>query len=194
MLGESVIKYLLLLLLCVSLSCYAASPTVYIGNDVGESSGTGFLIDSKGDILTAEHVVSGADVVTVIYNQKEYIGVITKRNESLDIALVHIFATTPNFYRLETTVYQPYKVAGFVMYHRDVRQTGFTGNIDGEYLELFGKICHGHSGSPIISTRTGKVMGMADAVFTDSMVDEQCGSIGIAVSSETLLNFLYGNM
>src|SRR3954447_17923425 len=33
----------------------------------GDGEGTGFVIDAKGDIVTNQHVVAGADTVTVLF-------------------------------------------------------------------------------------------------------------------------------
>ena len=59
----------------------------------GDYSGTGFFIDRRGYIATAEHVVSGkenVEVITVFSNPNSIPARVVKRNQKLDIAILKI--------------------------------------------------------------------------------------------------------
>jgi S1-C subfamily serine protease len=55
-----------------------------------ESVGTGFLIDTNGDIATNEHVVSGMKTVSVSFNGKTVTGTVVGTDPLDDLAVVHI--------------------------------------------------------------------------------------------------------
>jgi S1-C subfamily serine protease len=58
----------------------------------GTSTGSGFVIDESGDILTNAHVVEGATKVTVDLGDKTYDAKIVGRDTSSDIALLKVGA------------------------------------------------------------------------------------------------------
>jgi S1-C subfamily serine protease len=58
----------------------------------GEATGSGFVIDKNGDILTNAHVVAGATKVTVDLGSKTYDAKIVGRDTSSDVALLKIKA------------------------------------------------------------------------------------------------------
>jgi S1-C subfamily serine protease len=58
----------------------------------GTSTGSGFVIDESGDILTNAHVVEGATKVTVDLGSKTYTAKIVGRDTSSDVALLKISA------------------------------------------------------------------------------------------------------
>jgi S1-C subfamily serine protease len=58
----------------------------------GTSTGSGFVIDESGDILTNAHVVEGATKVTVDLGSKTYDAKIEGRDTSSDVALLKIGA------------------------------------------------------------------------------------------------------
>jgi S1-C subfamily serine protease len=55
-----------------------------------ESVGTGFLIDTNGDIATNEHVVSGMKTVSVSFGGKTVTGTVVGTDPLDDLAIVHI--------------------------------------------------------------------------------------------------------
>jgi S1-C subfamily serine protease len=58
----------------------------------GTSTGSGFVIDQSGDVLTNAHVVEGATKVTVDLGDKSYDAKIVGRDPSSDVALLKINA------------------------------------------------------------------------------------------------------
>jgi S1-C subfamily serine protease len=59
----------------------------------GEATGSGFVIDKSGDILTNAHVVENASKVTVDLGSKTYDAKIVGRDTSADVALLKINAS-----------------------------------------------------------------------------------------------------
>lgn len=60
----------------------------------GESSGSGFVINKKGYIVTNAHVVAGATKVTVSFSdEKEYAAKIIGQDTSTDLAVLQVDAT-----------------------------------------------------------------------------------------------------
>ncbi|MZH02085.1 MAG: hypothetical protein F3745_01415, partial [Nitrospinae bacterium] len=64
-------------------------------------TGTGFIIDQEGYILTNNHVVEGADIIKVtLQNEKEYEAKLVGSDPKTDIALIKIVQNpgeTPSF-------------------------------------------------------------------------------------------------
>jgi S1-C subfamily serine protease len=67
----------------------------------GTSTGSGFVIDESGDILTNAHVVEGATKVTVDLGDKSYDAKIVGRDPSSDVALLKIGADKKALHPLE---------------------------------------------------------------------------------------------
>jgi S1-C subfamily serine protease len=66
----------------------------------GTSTGSGFVIDESGDILTNAHVVEGATKVTVDLGDKTYDAKIVGRDTSSDIALLKVNADKSSLHPL----------------------------------------------------------------------------------------------
>jgi S1-C subfamily serine protease len=57
----------------------------------GEATGSGFLIDKSGNILTNAHVIEGATKITVSFGDKETVGAkVVGRDVSNDLALIKV--------------------------------------------------------------------------------------------------------
>jgi S1-C subfamily serine protease len=67
----------------------------------GTSTGSGFVIDESGDVLTNAHVVEGATKVTVDLGDKSYDAKIVGRDPSSDVALLKINADKKALHPLE---------------------------------------------------------------------------------------------
>jgi S1-C subfamily serine protease len=67
----------------------------------GTSTGSGFVIDESGDVLTNAHVVEGATKVTVDLGEKSYDAKIVGRDPSSDVALLKINADQKALHPLE---------------------------------------------------------------------------------------------
>ncbi len=67
----------------------------------GTATGSGFVIDDNGDILTNAHVVEGATKVTVNLGDKSYDAKILGRDTSSDVALLKVNADKSALHPLE---------------------------------------------------------------------------------------------
>jgi len=67
----------------------------------GTATGSGFVIDDSGDILTNAHVVEGATKVTVDLGDKSYDAKIVGRDPSSDVALLKVSASKSDLHPLQ---------------------------------------------------------------------------------------------
>src|SRR5690242_17255525 len=67
----------------------------------GTSTGSGFVIDQNGDILTNAHVVEGATKVTADLGDKSYDAKIVGRDPSSDVALLKVSASQKDLHPLQ---------------------------------------------------------------------------------------------
>jgi serine protease Do len=154
------------------------------------SLGSGFIIDTQGYVVTNNHVIEGADEITVILqNGKRYEATIVGRDKKTDMALLKIEATEKltavafgdsskarvgdwviaigNPLGLGGTV-----TAGIISARgRDIR----SGPYD-DYFQTDAPINRGNSGGPLFDTK-GAVIGINTAILSPSG-----GSIGIGFS------------
>lgn len=168
-------------------------PVVRINHDFVQ--GTGFLVNNHGLIVTARHVVDDSErgiipYVYVMYNGKIYKGTTIAVDEQSDVALISISEYTPEYYELEEGAYKPFVLYGFPEDLNNRREYGLSGAIEDDRLELTGKICHGHSGGPVIDRLTNKVIGLTDFMLNNDD-NASCGMVGGAINSREILRFIH---
>jgi S1-C subfamily serine protease len=172
----------------------------------GEATGSGFVIDKDGTILTNAHVVSGATKVTVQFADKHVVDAhILGRDESTDLAVLKVDAErselTPltlgssrgvqvgdptiaigNPFGLERTL-----TTGVVSAtKRTIRApNGF--EIDG-VIQTDAAINPGNSGGPLLDA-TGRVIGINSQIETGGSGNGNIG-IGFAVPIDTAKQLL----
>jgi serine protease Do len=151
------------------------------------SMGSGFLIDAAGYIVTNNHVVSEADVVTVrMQDEREFKAEIIGRDEKTDLALIKIESSEPLPYlrwgdsgqlRIGDWVIaigNPFGLGGSVTAgilsarHRNIN----AGPYD-DFLQTDASINRGNSGGPMFNM-DGEVIGISTAIFSPTG-----GSVGI---------------
>lgn len=142
--------------------------------------GTGFIVSSKGYIVTNNHVIEGADEIVVkTSNGKEYKATLMGADAKLDVALLKIKAkhlhaaklgnsdamrvgdwviAIGNPFGLEQTV-----TAGIVSARGRVIGSG---PYD-DYIQTDAAINPGNSGGPLFNTK-GEVVGINAAIYTKS--------------------------
>ena len=64
--------------------------TIYCTFAQGEGMGSGVIYDTEGNIITNNHVVDGAESISVNYNGKSYDATLVGTDPSSDIAVVHV--------------------------------------------------------------------------------------------------------
>ncbi len=155
-----------------------------------QSLGSGFIIDASGYVVTNNHVIDGADEVTVILQDNTTLKAqVVGRDESGDIALLKVKSDKPlptvdfgdsgqsrvgdwvlaigNPFGLGGTV-----TAGIVSARgRDIHQ----GQYD-DFIQTDAAINRGNSGGPLFNM-DGQVIGINTAIFSPTG-----GSIGIGFS------------
>jgi serine protease Do len=157
-----------------------------------QSLGSGFIIDGSGLVVTNNHVIEGADEVSVILQDNTTLKAeIVGRDETGDIALLRVKADKPlptvefgdsdasrvgdwvlaigNPFGLGGTV-----TAGIVSARsRDIRQGPYD-----DFIQTDAAINRGNSGGPLFNM-DGKVIGINTAIFSPG---SSGGSIGIGFS------------
>jgi len=152
------------LALALALPVYAGELTTQVG------SGTGFVVSPDGYILTNEHVIHGAESVSVTVNGTNYIASVVKANEAKDLALLKVDGrnlpvlaiATSSHVSVGDTVYAlgcPRGICG-TLSTGTVANLGivFT-NLDVALIMLDLTLTHGNSGGPLLNAQ-GEVIGV----------------------------------
>jgi putative serine protease PepD len=166
------------------------------GSQKQEAEGTGFEIDSKGDILTAEHVVANATSIKVEFeNGSTAKATLVGSDKSSDTAVIHVDVSASQLHPLalgDSSSVQPGEsvvaigspfglaetmTAGIVSAtNRTITApSGFS--ITGA-IQTDAAINHGNSGGPLIDAETNTVIGINDQIESDT--NDNAG-IGFAV-------------
>ena len=167
----------------------------------GEASGSGFVIDKTGTILTNAHVVNGATKVTVQFEDKQSVDAkVLGKDESTDLALLQVdpagLKLVPlalgtsrtvqvgdpaiaigNPFGLERTL-----TTGVISAVKRTIQAPNSFEID-DVLQTDAPINPGNSGGPLIDA-TGKVIGINSQIATGNGGNGSVG-IGFAVPIDT---------
>jgi putative serine protease PepD len=169
------------------------------GGQTQQAQGSGFVYDSEGRIITNEHVVDGAQSVSVkFWNGKSYDATVVGTDPSTDLAVLDVDAPASVLsplplgdsdkvqvgntvvaigspFGLEQTV-----TAGIVSaLHRQMTSpNNFT--IDNS-IQTDAAINHGNSGGPLINS-SGDVIGVNAQIASDSGGNE---GVGFAIPSNT---------
>jgi len=168
----------------------------------GEATGSGFVVDQAGTILTNAHVVNGATKVTVQFQNKESVDAkVLGKDESTDLALLKVdpagLRLTPltlgsskgvqvgdpaiaigNPFGLERTL-----TTGVISAVQRTIQAPNNFQID-DVLQTDAPINPGNSGGPLIDA-TGKVIGINSQIATGGSASQGSVGIGFAVPIDT---------
>lgn len=149
-------------------------------------AGSGFIIDEAGYIVTNNHVVEGADAVTVrLSDDREFEATVVGTDDKTDLALLKIDADelvatelgdsdTSRVGDWVVAIGNPFGLGGTATVGivsargRDIR----SGPYD-DYLQIDAPINRGNSGGPVFNT-DGEVVGVNTAIFSPNG-----GSVGI---------------
>jgi putative serine protease PepD len=168
----------------------------------GEATGSGFVLDKAGTILTNAHVVNGATKVTVQFEDKQSVDAkVLGKDESTDLALLRVapagLRLTPlplgsskgvqvgdpaiaigNPFGLERTL-----TTGVISAVKRTIQAPNSFQID-DVLQTDAPINPGNSGGPLIDA-TGKVIGINSQIATGGSAGSGSVGIGFAVPIDT---------
>ena len=165
----------------------------------GSGSGSGFIVDEDGLVVTNEHVVDGARSVRVwLTNGRSYEGDVLERDETADLALVQIggggsfdgmLVGDPDRVRVGDDVL----ALGFPLADRigtDLTVTrgiiSSTRTVNGvELLQTDAAVNPGNSGGPLVN-RDGEVIGVNTSRIEETDSGRPVDNIGFAVSVSEL--------
>jgi putative serine protease PepD len=161
------------------------------------ATGTGFVVDAKGDIVTAAHVVDGATSVTVkLQDGTTRKATVLGKDDATDIAVIRIDPAGLTLHPLALGSSSSLHVGASVAaigdpfgYDRSL-STGIVSGVDrtiqapngftvAHAIQTDAAINPGNSGGPILDAN-GKVVGIADQIATDGNVEQSSG-VGFAV-------------
>ncbi len=156
--------------------------------------GSGFIIDKNGYIVTNNHVINGADQITVsLTDGRKFKAQLVGADEKTDLALLKIEAEKPlpavKFGRSDTmrvgdwvvTIGNPFGLGQTVTTgivsarHRNIGAGPFD-----DFLQIDAPINKGNSGGPAFNLR-GEVIGVNTAIFSPSG-----GNVGIGFAIPSL--------
>jgi putative serine protease PepD len=164
------------------------------------SQGSGFVYDAKGHIITNQHVVDGADSITVTFwNGKTYSAHLVGSDASTDTAVIKVDAPASALHPLALADSNAVQVGDGVVaigspfgleetvttgivsaLHRQMTSpNNFT--ID-DSIQTDAAINHGNSGGPLLNVQ-GKVIGITSQIESDSGGND---GVGFAVPSNTV--------
>jgi S1-C subfamily serine protease len=163
--------------------------------------GSGFVVNTKGDIVTNDHVVQGGKKIRVGFsNGGSYPATIVGTDVSSDIAVVHVQAPVTALHPLAfgdsaaVEVGDPVYAIGNPLGLDRTMTSGITSAIGRDIKSPNGQtipsaiqtdaaINHGNSGGPLIN-RYGRVVGINDQIASASATGGSIG-LGFAISSDT---------
>ena len=169
----------------------------------GTATGSGFLIDKDGDVVTNNHVVEGAQNITVKLGTSEtaYDATVIGSDASTDLALLRIDAPAEQLHPLElgdsdrldvgdpvVAIGNPFGLNSTVTtgivsaLQREIQSTN--GYSISEVVQTDAAINPGNSGGPLINTE-GQVVGVNSQIATGGSGTGNVG-IGFAIPSSTV--------
>jgi putative serine protease PepD len=170
------------------------------GSQTQKAQGSGFVYDAQGDIVTNQHVVDGAESVSVkFWNGKTYSAHVVGTDASTDLAVVKVDAPSSMLHPLSlgdsgslqvgdgvVAIGSPFGLeetvtSGIVSaLHRQM--TSPSGFAIPDSIQTDAAINHGNSGGPLLDTR-GNVVGVTAQIESDSGGND---GVGFAIPSSTV--------
>jgi putative serine protease PepD len=169
----------------------------------GSGIGSGVVLSADGKILTNNHVISGAQQISVTTNDgKEYAATVVGADPNSDLAVLKLTGAsglTPATFGDSSTVavgdqvvaigspegLQGTVTSGIVSaLDRTVNIAGETRRSAGtsyQAIQTDASINPGNSGGPLLNS-AGQVIGVNSAIYSPSTGSDQAGSVGIGFS------------
>jgi putative serine protease PepD len=184
----------------VEITVSTTSPTPFGGGQQAEAQGSGFVSDNAGHVITNEHVVEGANSISVrFWNGAAYKATLVGTDPSTDVAVIKVDAPASMLHPLElgnssalqvgqavVAIGSPYGLeetvtAGIVSaLHREMTAPNdFT---IADSIQTDAAINHGNSGGPLLNL-AGQVVGINAQIKSDS---NDSNGLGFAIPSNTV--------
>jgi len=178
----------------------SASQSPTGGTGSASAEGTGWVYDTKGDLVTNEHVVDGATSVTVKFSDgSTYKGTIVGTDIATDLAVVHVDAPQSKLVPLklgdssDAQIGDPVIAIGNPFGLDGTVTSGIVSAVDREIaspnetpiegaIQTDAAINHGNSGGPLLDL-DGRVIGITAQIQSDSGGNE---GVGFAIPSDTV--------
>jgi len=168
----------------------------------GQAQGSGFVYDTKGNIVTNDHVVDSASSITVAFpDGSTYPAKLVGNDASTDLAVIKVNAPASKLHPLTlgdssqlsvgdsvVAIGAPFGLAETVTsgivsaLHRQM--TSPNGFAIADSIQTDAAINHGNSGGPLLDS-SGHVIGVNTQIKSDSGGNE---GVGFAVPSATIRN------
>ena len=171
---------------------------VSIRRDDG-GSGSGFIVDASGLIVTNNHVVSDAGTLTVVLDDgREFEGTVVGRDMVRDIAVVQITVPDEELPVLPLaevglpTLGQSVVTMGYPLGSTDLNITqGLVSSLKSDpgrniqWVQTDAAVNPGNSGGPMVNLQ-GEVVGIITAKFVDTAIE----GVGFAISASTIRTYI----
>jgi putative serine protease PepD len=168
------------------------------GSQKQEAEGTGFEIDTSGNILTAEHVVSGAQSIKVTFQDGSTAKAsLVGSDKTTDTAVIHVDEPASKLHPLtlgNSSSVEPGQSVAAIGSPFSLQETMTAGIVSATgrqitapnnftisgAIQTDAAINHGNSGGPLIDTATNTVIGINDQILNAGDSNDNAG-VGFAV-------------
>jgi len=169
----------------------ARNAVVRIQTDLG--SGSGFIVDPSGLVLTANHVITDAEEITVYLDDgTSYTATVKGRDLIHDLAVIMIEAAELPYLELgdlsQVELGQQVVVLGYPLDEEEITITGgfvsaikFDSGRNIDWVQTDSAINPGNSGAPLLN-----LQGQAIGVVTTKLVGFAIEGVGFAISAKTV--------
>jgi len=190
----------------ITVTSTANSGGLFGGTQQTQGEGAGVVYDTKGDILTDEHVVSGATSVTVTFEDGHKVGAkVVGTDPSTDVAVIHVNAPASELHPIAfadsssaqvgdpvVAIGSPFSLPETVT-QGIVSAVGRSITAPNNYtitgaIQTDAAINPGNSGGPLLDG-SGRVLGLSDQIETSNTTPTGEGSssgVGFAIPSNTV--------
>ncbi len=166
----------------------------------GMATGTGFVVNANGYIMTCAHVVEGGTKIEVDLGSQTYAARVVESNPQRDLALIQISARNLPVLPLgdssRVELAQQVRLVGYPL--SDVLGTsvkvtqgsvaGFIDRKKGRMIQVDASMNPGNSGGPLVNDR-GEAIGVASAGYFGSDIAE----VGLAIPASDVDDMLRKN-
>ncbi len=184
----------------ITVDSSSSSPFGFGGTQQTQAEGSGFVYDAQGDIVTNQHVISGATSITVkLWNGRTYPGHLVGSDSSTDLAVVKISAPASMLHPLSlgnsdaVQVGDPVVAIGSPFGLSETVTSGIVSalhrSIDspnnftiGDSIQTDAPINHGNSGGPLLNA-AAQVIGINAQIQSQSGGSE---GVGFAIPANTV--------
>ena len=190
----------------ITVTSQTSSGFPFGGTQQTQGEGAGVVYDTSGDILTDEHVVSGATSVTVTFNNdKKVPAKVVGTDPSTDVAVIHVNVPASQLHPISfanssaAQVGDPVIAIGSPFSQPETVTQGIVSQVGRSItapnnftitgaIQTDAAINPGNSGGPLLDA-SGHVLGLSDQIETNNTTPSGQGSssgVGFAIPANTV--------